>query len=133
MNMDNRVFNVNGSGSDGLLKTLELAFMQAGRNTSCTGWFQTKEHGLVLCWVDGAEVINSLPAPLNASQCLSFVEQWLQGDFAKDVELSDWCGNADHDGHNSDGWQVYCEDWGHVASKWEAICGIKPSYCWHGK
>lgn len=132
--MDNRIFNVNGSGSEMLLKALELVFKQEGDNTTCKGWQESKEGGLILCWwADGIDDITRLPAPCSATQCLSFVEQWLVGDFAKTVELSKWCGDQDHDGHNSNGWQVYVDDWGHVGDQRYSICAIKPAYMWHGK
>lgn len=133
MNMDNRVFNVNGNGSKGLLAALELVFLQDGSNTTCKGWKETKEHGLILYWLDKRDNNTSLPVPMNAQQCIHFVEAWLETDFAKTVELSDWCEDADHDGHNSEGWQVYCENWGKVGGSDYAICAIKPAFCWHGK
>ena len=131
--MDNRIFNVNGSGSEMLRKALELAFMQEGDNTTCTAWRETKEHGLILLWAKASDNANPLPAPLSASQCVDVVETWLQGDFAQTVELSDFCEDHDHDGSNSDGWQVYCEDWGHVGDEHYAICAIKPAFMWNGK
>jgi len=132
--MDNRVFNVNGSGTDLLLMALKLAFSQEGYGEkTAVSWAQTEEHGLILCWTEGEE-LNSLPASLSAEQCLPMVETWLKSEFANCVQMSKWCGNADHDGHNSDGWQVYVENWGHVGvAGYRAICGIKPAYMWHGK
>lgn len=132
--MDNRLFNINGDGEAMLLKALELAFMQQSAfNPTCSGWQQTKEHGLILCWTANHKDITPFPADLTAQQCLPFITQWLAGDFAKDVELSKMCHNADHDGSNSLGWQVYCEDWGHVGEQHYATCAIKPAYLWHGK
>lgn len=126
----NEIFNVNGRGDELLLKALELKFAQCGRK--CEGWKQSKKSGLILTWC-GGKGINIFPAKMTASECVSFVSNWLKGDFAKTVELAPWCGNADHDGHNEDdGWQVYCNDWGHVEG-WEAICGIRPAYIWYGK
>lgn len=130
--MDNRIFNVNGSGSDMLLKALELVFLQEGDHARCHAWVESKTHGLILLWTD-AEESNRLPAPLTASECLPLIERWLQSDFAKEVQLSDFCQDDDHDGHNSEGWQVYCEAWGHVGDNHYAICGIKPAFMWHGK
>lgn len=132
--MDNRVFNVNGSGTDLLLAALKLAFAQEGYGErSATAWVETEDCGLILCWVDD-DKLNTFPAPLSAEQCLPLVEQWLEGDFAETVKPSKWCGNADHDGSNSRGWQVYVDDWGHVGiAGYRAICGIKPAFMWHGK
>lgn len=134
MYMDNRIFNVNGHGEDGLLKTLELVFLQEGSNTKCASWFQSKESGLVLCWCQNITGATNLPAELTAEQCMGFITQWLKSEFAKTVILNEWCNNLDDfDGSTSEGWYVYCENWGHVAGNNYAICGIKPAYAWHGK
>jgi len=130
--MDNRVFNVNGSGDEMLKAALALVFRQEGERTACKSWIQTKEHGLVLLWCAG-QGDSDLPAPLDSEGVFPLIKQWLTSEFAKSVTPSDWCQNQDHDGSNSDGWQVYCEDWGHVAGSHYAICGIKPAYMWHGK
>lgn len=129
--MDNRLFNVNGSGVDLLLQTLKLAFMQSG-HSHCKAWSSSHEHGLILHW-HSSDKVNKLPAPMTAEDCVSFVKNWLNTDFAKQVVPSKWCNDMDHDGSNSLGWQVYCEDWGHVGNHSSAICGIKPAYMWHGK
>lgn len=135
--MDNKLFNVNGEGSDMLLKALELAFMQHSPHTPnpacCVGWQETVKDGLILCWTSNSDNINSLPGRLTAEQCLPFVKVWLQSDFAKNVKFGEWCGDMDHDGHNTLGWQVYCGDWGHVGNQHYAICAIRPAFLWHGK
>ena len=129
--MDNRVFNVNGIGSDMLLQAVKLAFAQSG-NITCKAWSESKEKGLILHWYE-SEKTNKLPAPMPAEDCVSFIKNWLNTDFSKQVELSEWCGDMDHDGDNSLGWQIYCEGWGHVGNYASAICAVKPAYMWHGK
>jgi len=131
--MDNRLFNVNGEGDDMLFKTLELAFLQWGGKTTCKGWKQTKENGLILCWWCGTDRITPMPAGLTAEECFSFVTAWLKSDFAKTVDFGRWCEDSDHDGHNGMGWQVYCEDWGHVGGENGAIVAVRPAYMWYGK
>lgn len=131
--MDNRVFNVNGSGDEMLLQVLKIAFMQAGRNTYAKAWLQTEEHGLVLCWVD-SENLNTLPGAMTAEECMPMVKGWLSGEFAKSVKPAEWCEDVDHDGNNPDGWQVYVEGWGKVGpADYRAICGVRPAFMWHGK
>lgn len=131
--MDNRVFNVNGSGEEMLLKTLELAFMQESKSTTCESWKQTKEHGLILYWLKGAsEDRIQMPGKLNVKQCLPVVMAWLDSEFAKTVDYNEGCGPT-VDVTMSDGWQVYCEAWGHVGGDWATICAIKPAFMWHGK
>jgi len=128
---DNRLFNVNGKGIELLTKTLELAFLQADFG-SCASWEESKEHGLILSWSpSGAK--NKFPAELSAEEITPIVINWLNSDFAKEVELSDWCGDADHDGNNGSGWQVYVENWGHVGDSHYAICAIKLAFLWYGK
>lgn len=131
--MDNRIFNVNGSGTDMLRKTLELVFLQDGRSTTCKAWKQTIEHGLILYWSETASGGNPLPSAMSAEQCVTLVEGWLADEFALDVERSRLCEDAGHDGHNTDGWQVYCEDMGRIDDNPYAICAIKPASMWHGK
>lgn len=130
--MDNRLFNVNGSGDEMLKAALSLVFNQEGIGTTCKSWIQTKQHGLILLWIADKDS-NELPVPTDAETVFPLVSKWLEGDFAKEVILSNWCEDFDHDGSNSKGWQVYCEDWGHVAGNNYAICAIKPAYIWHGK
>ena len=130
--MNNRLFNVNGKGTDMLKDALSLVFKQWGGNTTCEAWIESQEHGLILLWHKDKNS-NGLPAKMTAESVTTMVQLWLSGDFAKTVKLSDWCGDSDHDGHNSMGWQVYCEDWGHVGSNPYAICAIKPAFMWHGK
>lgn len=131
--MDNRIFNVNGRGTDMLQKALELAFIQNGRNTTCNAWKQTKENGLILLWSSSSKDAVPLPSPLSHEQCIPLIEGWLNGDFSKSVQLSEFCEDHSHDGENRKGWQMYCENWGHVGGEHYAICAIKPAYMWYGK
>lgn len=132
--MDNRIFNVNGEGEQMLLDTLKLVFTQEGDNTTCKAWKQTDEHGLLLLWWhEDRDKTNPFPAPMTAEQCLPFVTAWLKSDAAKKVKLDGWDASTDHVGSNGAGWRVYCEDWGHVAGRSDAICAIKPVVLWFGK
>lgn len=132
--MDNRIFNVNGAGSEMLLETLELAFKQEGKNTKCKAWAINKNHGLILLWYKSDRPSEcAFPSALNAAGCLPFVMAWLQSDEAKTINLTGWDADADHDGSNSSGWRVYCGDWGHVGEYSNAICAITPAMMWHGK
>lgn len=136
--MDNRVFNVNGKGEYWLLEALKLAFAQkAGfynrdKPYTCNGFMFDQKKGLILLWTD-CNGSSKFPVPLTAEAVAPIVWQWLQSEEAKLVELDGWDKDADHDGSNSYGWRVYCEDWGHVANKWQAIVAVTPAYMWHGK
>jgi hypothetical protein len=132
--MDNRVFNVNGRlhDKDQLLAALKLVIGQSGHRV--TGWKFDKKKGLILSWYSEDGVV-SFPAcnGMTAESILPIVLEWLSSDEAKTVVLKGWDMNADHDGSNSPGWRVYCEDWGFVGDCHSAVCAITPAFCWHGK
>jgi hypothetical protein len=132
--MDNKVFDVNGREQDMLLDALKLVFKQCGTNTTCKGWFVTQKHGLVLTWYkDTKSAPFPLGAGLSAEQVLPIVWEWLKSEEAGKTEMEGWDKDLDHDGHNTLGWRVFVEGWGHVADSSAAICAIKPAYMWHGK
>ena len=132
MNFNNRVFNVNGNGDEGLLMALKLVFLQNG-STTAKAFTTTKEHGLILCdWDD--DRTQKLPTPMTAEEVFPMVKAWLAGDEASsEVVMEGWDADKDHDGSNSAGWRVFCEDWGHVDGIHSSICAIKPAMVWHGK
>lgn len=129
--MDNRIFNVNGSGQEMLGLTLRLAFLHNGKNTKATGWKKTKKHGLILYQYDGGDGAIVFPVPLIAESVLPVVSHYLQSN--PDVEYKDWDENFEHDGDNSIGWRVFCEDWGHIDGSSYGFIAIKPAFMWHGK
>jgi hypothetical protein len=129
--MDNRIFNVNGEGDEMLLLTLKLAFDQAGHNTMVTSWSVDKEKGLILHHYSSKGT--PFPMPLKAEELFPLIKAWLGDAEAKTIECEGWDSDMSHDGHNSFGWRVYCEDWGHVNSDHGAFLAIKPAYMWHGK
>lgn len=139
--MDNRVFNVNGKGTETLTQVLELAFNQLGKNTRAKGFVFDQKKGLILLWylpekVFGSEQHNKIqkfPAPLTANGVAPIVMEWLSSEEAGQVQLSDWDLNIEHDGHNSLGWRVYVEDWGHIGNYNGTIAAITPAFMWHGK
>lgn len=135
--MDNRIFNVNGRGKEMLLATLSLASVQEGLKFK--GWYFNPKAGLVLTWctpnTNSRNVSSFLCGKdgLDAEGIVDSVWDWLQSDQAKTVPLGEWEYNCNHDGHNTMGWRVYCEDWGHVDNDAYTICAVKPCYMWHGK
>lgn len=130
--MDNRVFNVNGSGKQQLLKTLELCFEQEGTNTKAKAYKINKKHGMILYWHKDKNTIG-LPAAMTPNALLEMIWEWLKSEEADTIELPDWDEDLDHDGHNRKGWRVYCEGWGYVDDSSYAICAVKPAYMWIGK
>ena len=130
--MDNRQFNVNGSGDELLLATLKLAFAQS--NKTASGWRFDQKFGLILCWYEGDGVSKFPIDQMSAEDVFPMVSRWLKSDEAATVEHTvSWDKDCKHDGHNSIGWRVYCGNWGHVGGRPDAICAIKPAYLWHGK
>lgn len=141
--MDNRIFSVNGRGLSMLTDTLKLAFwQQAGcydndRSTNTVKGFTVEtDKGLILLWdIDEKNPDHhKFMAPLSAEAVAPMVEQWLKSEVASEISLGPWEDDCDHDGHNSKGWRVYCEDWGHVGqANWRAVVAVKPVFLWHGK
>jgi hypothetical protein len=131
--MDNRVFNVNGQGHDMLRTALKLVFEQDGKRTTAERWRIDPDKGLILFSCGEQKDSHPFPTPLNADGVLSTVWNFLNSVEAAKIKLKDWDCDEDHDGSNSLGWRVYCEDWGHVADEFHAICAITPAYMWHGK
>lgn len=137
--MDNRVFNVNGNTSDMLLQTLQLAFAQDGivHPATCRGWVVTDKGLVLLSYISstdkGAQKFPASDRGLTAAQVQPMVIEWLKSEEAATIKLEGWDCNMDHDGHNTMGWRVFVEDWGHVGHWHSAICAITPAYMWHGK
>ena len=133
---DNRIFNINGKGKEMLLSALRLALAQRSTRADAAGYALDSDKGMVLLW-HVAEGGIAFPAPLKAEQAVEVVWTWLES--GPTVLQADTDSDYDHDGHNSAGWRVYCEDWGHVAlSKASpcshyAIVAIKPVFLWYGK
>jgi hypothetical protein len=130
--MDNRIFNVNGCGKDHLALTLCLAFAQdfgSGSRMS-KGYVIHPQKGMILLWSGSKDAV-PFPCALSAEAAAEIVWQWLSSE--PGTECKGWDADYDHDGHNSLGWRVYCEDWGHVGHNHNAIVAVKPVYLWHGK
>jgi len=138
--MDNRVFNVNGTDNyDNLLEVLKLGFKHGnfGLNRTVKGWSIDKEHGFVLHDFIPSfsnEGVNKFPLPLNVESIYPIIQQYLDDkDTWNNTEFDKWDEDLDHDGHNTKGWRVYCEDWGHIGHNSGAFLTIKPAYMWMGK
>lgn len=141
--MDNRVFNVNGKGKAMLTEVLRLALWHhsgcMGNGSDCTakGYMVDPNKGLILLWTldDKDQRHQKFIAPLRADALAENVYAWLASEEAAQIPLTGtWDDDCDHDGHNSKGWRVFCEDWGHVgAAEWKGIVAITPAYMWHGK
>ena len=158
--MDNRIFNINGLGRPMLQAALELASHQ---ESGCYGdgeqawgefkgtgliksWHKHPTKGLILFWTPtaaGSTAITPLPSPITPASAVGFVMDYLASDeaevclkaaIAADEEQTRWLG--DHNDSEVDtkaGWQVYVEDWGHVAGSPYALCAIRKAYLWYGK
>lgn len=139
MGWDNRILNVNGRGVRMLEAAISLAcddgYSDLKNSTAkrIIGCLVSPEHGLIWLW-SACDNCARYPAPLTPRQAAEISLEWLASEEAKQIPFKDWDANADHDGDNSLGWRVYCEDWGHVGpATWHAICAVRPAYLWHGK
>lgn len=143
--MDNRVFNVNGSGKEMLRAALKLAMVQ---NQGCygfkdefkvtdkaEGWIFSPTKGLILLSYipSSCKNANKFLTPMGLDSLTETVWEWLKSEEAQSIELDGWFADMDHDGSNGPGWRVYCEDWGQVEGLWGTIAAITPAYMWYGK
>jgi len=133
--MDNVVFNVNGSGEKFLAKVLALAFEQ---NFTPEGWKKDKNKGIVLFWSlheeGGKEVLPFRLSPTPEKLAKDIIQIFRTEDWVKEIPLKDWDADIDQDGHNSKGWRVFTERWGHIEGNgWASFLCITPAYLWHGK
>lgn len=78
----------------------------------------------MLYWTFSDNMI-PFPGPLDAEQVESMIRAWL-AEAPYGLE-------PDHDGHNTKGWRVYNEAWGHVNTEWQAFVAIEPVWLMHGK
>lgn len=133
MNMDNKVFNINGKSRDHLVAAMKLAFSQNGDNTKAVAWSFRPKHGLVFHWVSNSRNIQ-LPSPITAESAAHMAFAWLDTNEAKSVPLDGFFeDDEDMDGSTEPGWRLYKENWGHVDSDYTAIVAIHPAFLWYGK
>lgn len=134
--MDNRIFNVNGREKEFLKSTLDLAVRHHRYNNEYRGpaaWLYDEKHGLVLLWHESEKGAQKFPSEPTLDALTDMAWEWLKSDDAKKVPCIDWDTDADHDGHNTKGWRVYCENWGHVGEYRYTMFAVKPAFMWHGK
>lgn len=129
--MDNRIFNVNGSGGEQLMDAIKLAFKTSGFKTA-KAWKIDNQKGIILYWYNDKGT-NPFPSPLTAEEVLPIVSSFLKSEDAKNIECIEWDEDYKHDGSNSLGWRVYTEKWGKIDNKDYSFLAIKPAYMWHGK
>lgn len=130
---DNRLFKVNGNGSDLLLKTLKLALETSGFK-QIDSYRIDPIKGFVLQWHCEKEKSIELKEK-TPEEVLPLIEEYLETDEADLTEKKRWESAFDDDGYVIDdpGWVVYCEDWGHIGADHYAIVAIKKVYMWYGK
>lgn len=140
--MDNRVFDVNGKGYGMFVDTLKLALWQTGgcyetsKDYNVTGYAIDPQKGLILLsWISTSEKnTHKFLTNMTAEEVAPMVYKWLQTEEALAVPPGQWDDDCDHDGHNSMGWRMFVEGWGHVGEyKGSAAICVRPAYMWHGK
>ncbi|KKM73518.1 hypothetical protein LCGC14_1409660 [marine sediment metagenome] len=133
MSFDNRQFNVVGQGLEMLERTLVLAFEQHGSYSNPAAAYRMTPQGMVIDWTMHGDAI-PFPCGLSAADAARLVWSWLELQPTwKEFSFPGWTEDNHHDGHNSKGWRVFCEDWGHVGGNHYSIVAIAPAYLWHGK
>lgn len=119
--MDNFHIDVTSMGEPAFRAALGLC-----RWPKVTGYRIGPGARIVLYWTSSsAKDYVALPYWMTLDQAATFVLGWL--------EQVDYCKEPDHDGSNSKGWRMYCEDWGHVDSDPYAFIAIEPTWAMHGK
>lgn len=134
--MDNRVFNINGTGSEMLARVLALAIEQEGCvNSGVKSFSRDPQKGLILHWVEVGDLggEHSIMGKPGSQALAEMVLAELEEDWVQAVPLGRWDKNADHDGHNKEGWHVYVEDWGHIGKYRCVVVAVKPAWMWYGK
>lgn len=152
MSFDNVIFNVNGESKEDFISAVKLALSIRGRNPTTVAFRYVKGRGLVFFWsVPKEKDTIELMQEMNPEQAAEYAWAWLQkspdaekeikalseidedDDSEESIANSYWDRDSDHDGHNSVGWRVFVEDWGHVNGQWSAWLCVKPVFVWHGK
>lgn len=134
--MDNKEFNVKGEGLHFLEDALKLAFHVLEWRTA-VGYRLDKKKGLVLYWHESSSegyTVTPFITPMTAEQIYPQVVAFLNSEFAKQMELTDWDKRAnDCDIQDYAGWRIYTETWGEVDEDDYAFLAITPSWCWSSK
>lgn len=116
--MDNFHIDVTSEGREAFSLAMQLAFDGDPIRSRKAVAFKSSKDRLVLYWThderdtsglapDGSSAPVKLPFAMSAAQAAEFVWGWLGG-------AADYGAEPDHDGSNSEGWRVFCGDWGHV-------------------
>jgi hypothetical protein len=145
MNMDNKLFNINGKTKEQLEKAINLLLLdEYGNDNKVAGWYINIDKGLVLTWYVGPEYNAKAftdnmgnPRKITGKELVEILWNWLNSEDSKTIKLGKWETNADHDGDNDLGWRLYTEDWGCINTKHSidhySIAAFKPVYLWYGK
>jgi hypothetical protein len=146
LNMDNKIFNVNGKTKEQLSIAVKLLLLnEYGQTQKVTGWYYSKEKGLVLTWLikDGYKATPftdrmGKQTEIDDNELIDILWRWLDTEEAKNVECGGWDADSDHDGDNELGWRLYVDEWGHVQETAHSIdhysiAAFKPAYLWYGK
>lgn len=89
-----------------------------------------KPQRIVFYWTNPGENVTGFEAlpslvTLDTKGIADLIQRWLDS-----VEYG--C-QPDHDGHNSKGWRLYNEKWGHVDNCSRAIFAVTPVWAMYGK
>lgn len=126
--MDNFRINVTARGEQTLRDAMKLAFLQHAKGAKF--WAvrpadEDKPLRMIFYWTDGAKDILPFGFTMDPEGCADFAGRWL-AEAEYDFE-------PDHDGHNTKGWRIYNEGWGHVDRDWQAVVAVTPVWAMHGK
>ena len=124
--MDNFRFDITAVG--GLQGWLDCCI---GTSRKASGWSSDgneKEPRLIFYWIAPTPLVDGyhpFPSPADSLYVGIIAEAWL--DSVKRGK------QPDHDGHNSKGFRLYNEAWGHVDGHYQAFIAVAPAWAMYGK
>lgn len=145
--MDNFHIDILAEGEETLLEALVIAFRHNAPGGTATHWasLDTKFEGvewherdkpgptrptLVFYWSDPSlKEATEILMYVKPREAATMVIAWMDTLVKKDK----FPPQPDHDGSNSRGFRVFCEQWGHVNDNHYAIVAVQPTWAMYGK
>jgi hypothetical protein len=125
--MDNFHIDVTSNNPDLLSKVMEIGF---SNNSKKAVGYVIRDNTMIFLWSGYENLPDAVmfPFQMDYNGAADFVSRWLAS-----LNVDAYGPEPDHDGHNSKGWRVFNEAWGHVYGIRAAMVGVKPTWAWHGK
>ncbi len=123
---DAPILKINGRSKERLLAALSLAL----DDHKAVGYLidtKNERPRMVFFWTKHDKMI-PFPGKTTPEFIASHIEIWLND------QMLEYPPEPDHDGHNSRGWYMYTEGWGHIEPyHYPAFLAIEPHWIMYGK